>query len=53
MDRHALKHRRGVIPVQRDKLRIGVWDEDGGVFTQENPRWSASQVEETESKLFY
>ncbi len=53
MDRLSLKRCRGVIPVQRDKQRIGVWDDEGGVFTQENPRWSASQVEEPESKLFY
>jgi hypothetical protein len=53
MDRQSLKRRKAVIPVQRDRQRIGVWNDEGGVFTQENPRWSSSLVEEPESKLIF
>jgi hypothetical protein len=53
MDRPASKRRRSVIPIQRDQTRVGVWDDEGGVFTQENPRWSAPQSQEPESKILY
>ncbi len=37
MDRVPMKRRRMVIPKQVKLTRAGVWDDDGGVFTQENP----------------
>jgi hypothetical protein len=47
MSRIPMKRRRSVVPIQRS--RVGVWDDNGGVFTQENPRGS-SQIVPEESK---
>jgi hypothetical protein len=37
MDHVPMKRRRMVIPKPLKFARAGVWDDDGGVFTQENP----------------
>ena len=50
MSRIPMKRRRSVVPIQRS--RAGVWDDNGGVFTQENPRGS-SQIVPKESKCKY
>ena len=46
MERLPLKRQRvGIVPVQVKNTRVGYWDETGGVFTQENPRLSATPKE--------
>ena len=40
MESVSKKRRHSVVPKQKKDDRIGKWDENGGVFTQENPRLS-------------
>ncbi len=47
MDSSSKKRRRSVVPVQRQDGRVGVWDDNGGVFTQANPL-GPSQIVQTE-----
>ena len=51
MDAPSKKRRRSVVPVQRQNDRVGVWDDEGGVFSQANPR-GPSQFVQTEGKKF-
>jgi hypothetical protein len=46
MERLPLKRRRSVVPVQKPDERVGKWDESGGVYTQENPRWNSQSGKE-------
>jgi hypothetical protein len=51
MDAPSKKRRPSVVPVQRQNDRVGVWDDDEGVFTQANRR-GPSQFVQTEGKKF-